>query len=85
MCLDAGAAYLEVRRLDDQVTWRTLAPGTFAFRATLAEHRPLAEAFEAALTVEPDFDLATALQALFAEGLVVDVSVSAAGQDRQCW
>lgn len=76
--LDAGAAYLEVRRLDDHVTWCSLAPGTFAFRTVLAEHRPLAEAFEAALTAEPDFNLATALQALFAEGLVVDVSVSPA-------
>lgn len=81
--LDAGAAYLEVRRLDDEVMWRSLAPSTFAFRATLAEHRPLAEAFEAALTAEPGFDLATALQALFAEGLVVAVSVASTGQAMQ--
>lgn len=76
--LDAGAAYLEVRRLDDNVTWHSLARGTFVFRATLAEHRPLAEAFDAALAAEPDFDLAMALKALFAEGLVVDVIVSLA-------
>jgi len=76
--LDAGATYLEVRRLDDDATFRSLARGTFAFRATLAEHRPLAEAFEAALAADPGFALATALQALFAEGLVVDVIVSLA-------
>jgi len=74
--LDAGAAHLEVRRLDDDVMFRSLAPGTFAFRAALAEHRPLEEAFETALTATPDFDLATALQTLFVEGLVVDVVVS---------
>jgi hypothetical protein len=79
--LDAGAAYLEVRRLDDDVRWRSLAIGAYAFRATLAEHQPLAEACEAALTADPDFDLATALQALFAEGLVVDVTVSLAGKE----
>lgn len=82
VCLDAGAAYLEVRRLDDAVMWRTLAMDTFAFRATLAEHRPLAEAFDAALTIVPDFDLATALQALFAEGLVVDIVVALADEER---
>lgn len=75
--LAAGAASLEVRRLDDHVTWCSLVPGTLAFRAALAEHRPLAEAFEAALTAEPSFDLATALQALFAAGLVVDISSDA--------
>ena len=74
--LDAGAAYLEVRRLDDHVTFRSLAADTLAFRAALAEHWPLEEAFETALTVAPDFDLTTALQALFAEGLVVEVVVS---------
>ena len=73
--LDAGAAYLEVRRLDDDVIWRSLAIGAYAFRVTLAEHQPLAEACEAALAADPDFDLATALQALFAEGLVVDAAV----------
>ena len=81
--LDAGAAALEVRRLDDNVTWRSLAPGTFAWRAALAAHRPLAEAFEAALTAAANFDLATALQALFAAGLVVDVSVAPTGKERQ--
>ena len=79
--LDAGAADLEVRRLDDNVAWHSLARGTFAFRATLAQHRPLAEAFDAALTADPGFDLATALQTLFAEGLVVDVVVSLDGKE----
>src|SRR5262245_9426725 len=82
VCLDAGAADLEVRRLNDDVIWRSLAPGAGAFRATLAAHGSLEEALEAALTTVPEFDLATALQALFAEGLVVDVIVALAGEER---
>jgi hypothetical protein len=75
--LDAGAAYLEVRRLDDEVLFRALAFDTFMFRATLAAGRTLAEAFEVALATAPDFDLTAALQTLFAEGLVVDAGGSA--------
>jgi hypothetical protein len=73
--LEAGAAYLEVRRLGDDVTCRSLAVDTFAYRAALAEQWPLAEAFETARTVASDFDLTAALQALFVEGLVVEASV----------
>src|SRR5262249_6065500 len=80
--LDAGAAYLEVRRLDD-VTLRSLALGTYALRVTLPELQPLAEAFDAALAADRDFDLATALQALFAEGLVIDSTVSLVGKKSQ--
>jgi hypothetical protein len=74
--LDVGAAYLEVRRTDDAVAFRPLALGTFAFRHALAEHQPLEEALQSALTADPDFDLTRALQALFAEALVVDGSVA---------
>ena len=55
--LDAGVAYLEVRRMDDAVAFRALEVGTYAFRTALAEHRPLEEALESALAAEPDFDL----------------------------
>lgn len=75
--LDAGGVCLEVRRCDDEVMFRSLDAGTFAFRAALAERRQLAEAFEAALAAAPDFCLATALQAIFAEGLVVEIDVLA--------
>jgi Putative DNA-binding domain len=83
--LETGATYLEVRRLDDDVTWRSLALGAFACRAALAAHRSLGEAFEAALAADPDFDLTAALQALFAEGLVVDVIVSLEGKESNRW
>ena len=45
-------------------------------RRSHRENRPRDEVDEAALTADPAFDLTTALQALFAEDLVVDVVVS---------
>lgn len=75
--LDTGGVCLEVRRCDNEVMFRSLDAGTFAFRAALAERQQLAEAFEAALSAAPDFCLATALQAMFAEGLVVEIHVLA--------
>jgi hypothetical protein len=71
--LDTGSVCLEVRRCDDEVVFCSLDASTFAFRAALAECQQLAEAFEAALSAAPDFCLATALQMIFAEGLVVAI------------
>jgi hypothetical protein len=71
VCLEGDGVRLEVRRIADNVMYHVLDAGTFAWRAALAEHQPLAEAVEAALAAAPDFDLPTALQALFAAGLVV--------------
>jgi hypothetical protein len=70
--LEGDGVRLEVRRIADNVMYRLLDAGTFAWRAALAGHRPLEEAVEAALAAAPDFDLPTALQALFAAGLVVE-------------
>jgi hypothetical protein len=70
--LEGEGVRLEVRRLAEAVTYRSLDAGTFAWRAALAEHQPLEEALEAALAAEPDFDLNAALQTLFVEGLVVE-------------
>jgi hypothetical protein len=72
MRLEGDGVRLEVRRIADEVTYRSLDAGTFAWRSALAGHQPLEEAVEAALAVDPDFDLTTALQTLFAEGLVVE-------------
>jgi hypothetical protein len=71
--LDADTVRLEVRRDDDDAMFRSLEAGMFAFRSALAERRQLAEAFEAALSAAPDFCLVTALQAIFTEGLVVEI------------
>jgi hypothetical protein len=74
--LEAGGVSLEILRVDDEVMCRSLDAGTFAWRAALAERQPLEQALAAALTADPDFDLTPALARLFAEGLVVDVTVS---------
>lgn len=73
--LEAGGARIEVRRLGDDVVWRTLSPAVHAFRAALAGARTLEQAADAALAIEPDFDLAGALAALLGEGSVVGFEV----------
>ena len=70
--LEGDGVRLEVRRIADNVVYRMVDAGTFAWRVALAGHQPLEEAVEAALAAAPDFDLPTALQALFVEGLVVE-------------
>jgi hypothetical protein len=75
ICLDAGGICLEVRRLDDDVTFCPLSADTFAWRYALHAGCTLEEAFEAALAIAPGFDLTMALQAILAEGLLVDLIV----------
>jgi len=68
--LGAGEARLELRRLDDDVVFRALPPGTFAFRAALAAGRALEDAVERALDAEPGFDLTGEIRALLDERLL---------------
>ena len=74
--LGAGGVCLEVRRLGDDVVWRTLPKPEHAFRAGLASGRALDDAAEAALALAADFDLTQALAALFDEALVAGFEVS---------
>lgn len=74
--LDSGGVCLEVRRIADDVTMRSLDPATFAFRAALARGERLEGAAEAALTLRPDFDLAAAFRDLFQEGVVSAFNLS---------
>jgi hypothetical protein len=83
--LDAHPADLEVYRSDDQVLFRGLETGTFAFRFALSECQTLEQAYEATGAVDPAFDLTTALQALFAAGLVVDVHVASSRKEIKSW
>jgi hypothetical protein len=69
--LGAGGACVEVRRLGDDVVWRTLSPAELAFRAALAAASTLEGAAESVLAIDAEFDLTRALATLFAEGLVV--------------
>ena len=74
--LAAGGAWLEVRRFEDEPAFRRLAPAAYAFRAALAEGRPLAAAAEAGLAGDPAFDLTLALHDLFRDGLPVGFAVA---------
>ena len=69
--LTAGGARLEIRRFGDDVIFRAVDPPVFAFRHALARGADLAAATAEALAADPVFDLASALTALFADGLPV--------------
>ena len=70
--LDAGGAWLEIRRVGDDVVLRALPPAVFALRAALAAGRALEDAVEGALHADPTFDLAGEIRALLDERLLVD-------------
>jgi hypothetical protein len=70
--LRTGGVCLEVRRIGDDVVWRTLPPAEHAFRAALAAAQTLEQAADAALAIEAGCDIAAALHTLFGEGLVVE-------------
>jgi hypothetical protein len=72
--LDEGGSRLEVYRLGDDVVFRALTAGTFAFRRALAAGRDLQGAAEAARLAEPAFDLTDALRELLDDGLIVGAS-----------
>jgi hypothetical protein len=69
--LASGGARLEIRRAGDAVAWLRLDPATFAFRTALADGLVLAAAMAAAALQDPAFDLAAAVQHIFAKGLAV--------------
>ena len=72
--LDAGGVRLEVRRLGDDVVFRSLAAATYAFRSALAAGGDLERAVEAAQAAGPEFDLTQTLRELLDDGLVVGSS-----------
>lgn len=67
--LASGGTTIEIRHADEGFSWQRLDPSAFAFRRALAEGFALGAA--AATAADPTFDLAAALDRLFAEGLVV--------------
>jgi len=69
--LASGSARLEICRAGDAVAWLRLDPATFAFRTALADGLVLAAAMAAATLQDPAFDLAAAVQHIFAKGLAV--------------
>ena len=74
--LGIGGVCVEVRRLGDDVVWRTLPPAEHAFRAALASSLTLEAATDTALAADSEFELTSALAALLGEGLVVGFQAS---------
>jgi hypothetical protein len=68
--LDAGGVELEIRRDGDDVVFRRLPPGMFALRDALAAGHSLGAAVEAALAIDPAFDVAAAIRALLDERVI---------------
>ncbi len=74
--LAAGGAHLEIRRIDDTVTMRALAPADHALRRALWKGATIGDAVATALAVDPAFDLASALTDLLQERILIGFSVS---------
>jgi hypothetical protein len=69
--LASGGTTIEIRRADEGFSWQRLDLSAFAFRRALAEGFALAAAAAAATIEDTAFDLAAALNRIFAEGLAV--------------
>jgi hypothetical protein len=68
--LDAGPARLEIRRVDDEVVFRALPTGSFAFRRAFANREPLERAVDAGLAADASLDLTSEIRALIDEKLL---------------
>ena len=69
--LEEGGVRLEICRLEDDVVFRTVAAGTYAFRSALASDLDLQSAVNGGRAADPQFDLTDALRELLDDGLVV--------------
>jgi len=74
LAFDPAEVWLEVRGARGDFTINRLDKPTFAFRAAVAEGRPLATAIGAASAVEPTFDPGAALAGLFTDKLVTAIT-----------
>jgi hypothetical protein len=68
------AVALEIRGARGQFRIGRIEEAALKFRTALASGATLGAAIEGGLSVDPEFDAAAALAALFAEGLVVDIA-----------
>jgi len=71
--LDAGGAWLEVRRIEEDTAFRALDACSHALRAALAGGAPLERALAAARSADPAADLTLALQQLLSDGIVIGI------------
>lgn len=75
--LESGPSYLLIVRRDTHVELRELSAGEFTLLAAFAHGQALADAAEAALSSQPDFELGAALARLMQFGTLVDFSLDA--------
>jgi len=73
--LESGGAHLEIRRVGEDVVFRSLDAATYAFRTALACGDFLEHAVAAAHSVDPDVNLAQTLQQLLADGIVISIGM----------
>jgi hypothetical protein len=69
--LDTGAVRLQIWRAGDDVVFRRLTVGAYAFREALRMSGALEGAAEAALAADPGLDLAGLVRELLDEGVLV--------------
>jgi hypothetical protein len=81
--LAMGPAYLEIRRVGDDVVFRAIEPAAHAFRSALVEGRCLGEATTAAMAEDARFDLAGALQTLFQDRVLIGFTSSRNANERK--
>lgn len=79
--LDEGGAYLLVIRRHGEIEIESHGASAHAFLESLHAGAPLAAATEAAIAVEPEFDLATTLSGLVRRGTFCGFDIAAAGQE----
>jgi hypothetical protein len=68
--LDAGSVHFEIRCRERDVVFESLSAALYAFRSTLIAGQPFDAATQAALALDPFFDLAVALRHLLNDGIV---------------
>jgi hypothetical protein len=71
-----GPVMLEIRRIDDDVVMRRLAPAQHAFRRVLLDGDGLASAAATAAALDDDFDLGRALRNLFDDNMLIGFRVT---------
>ena len=74
--LDGGGAHLEVRTVDGDVMLRTLTASRHAFRRALGDGCVLEHAAQAALEMDPDFDLTIEIHQLLRDEVPIDFTVA---------
>ena len=79
--LAGGAARVAVRRHDDEVVLSALDPGAYALRRMLDGGHTLGEAAVAALAADASRDLVAMLRDLFADGSLVDFSLTISNEE----